>query len=171
MLPNDTTRRSFVELVGSGVALGGGATGVVGSASNGRFRATLSPARGADTNARGTALFDVGPDENRLDYRLVVADVEGVTDAHIRLHIGGIPENPPPEDLVAWLYPHDGPSGDHIPGRFSGVLAAETITDDDVTGHLDGSLDDLLEWIRSGDAFVRVDTSQFEDGALTGDIR
>ncbi|WP_380680774.1 CHRD domain-containing protein [Salinigranum sp. GCM10025319] len=94
MLPNDTTRRSFVELVGSGVALGGGATGVAGSASDSRFRASLSPARGADTNAHGTALFDVGPDENRLDYRLVVANVTGVTAAHIHLHIGGDPGEP-----------------------------------------------------------------------------
>jgi hypothetical protein len=55
-----------------------------------------------------------------------VANIENVTMAHIHVAPAGV--NGP---VVVWLYP-EGPPPVTIPGRFSGVLATDTITDEDV---------------------------------------
>lgn len=166
-------RRSVIRLAASGVVLGS-AAGVATGSTEDQFNAHLTPARGTETKARGKAVFDLGSGGNELEYTLVVANIRDVTEAHMHLHLVGIPENPPPDDLVAWLYPEAGSSSEHIPGRFSGVLAEGTITDADVLeadGDFDGSLDDLVEAMRRGDAFVRVNTDRYPDGAIVGDVR
>lgn len=120
----------------------------------------------ADTLARGQAVFQLSRDGSELSYRLIVANLENVTMAHIHLAPAGV--NGP---VVAWLYPSEAPA-QLIPGRFSGVLAAGTITEDDLVGQLAGhSMEDLMEEIRLGNTYVNVHTEQYPAGEIRGQIR
>lgn len=118
-----------------------------------------------ETDARGVAIIKLGND-GQLTYRLNVANIENVLMAHI--HVGGPDENGP---VVVWLYPEDGPPPQLIEGRFQGTLATGTITGDDLVGPLEGhSLEDLLDHIRAGNAYVNVHTEQHPGGEIRGQI-
>jgi len=139
------------------------------AASANHFVATLSGAEEvppADTRARGVATFRLSSDGTELAYRLIVANIENVTMAHIHLAPAGA--NGP---VVVWLYPA-GPPPQLIPGRSQGVLAEGTITDASLVGVLAGaSLADLVAEFVAGNAYVNVHTSQFPPGEVRGQIR
>lgn len=117
-----------------------------------------------DTQARGVAIIKLD-NKGDLTYKLNVANIENVLQAHI--HLGQPDENGP---VVAFLYP-DGPPPVLIPGRFGGTLAAGTITDADLVGPLaGGTIDDLLDQIRAGNAYVNVHTQQNPGGEIRGQI-
>ena len=119
-----------------------------------------------ETMATGEALFQLSKDGESMSYRLIVANIENVTMAHIHLAPAG--QNGP---VVLWLYPA-GPPPELIPGFTNGVLSTGVVTADDLVGELAGSsLDDLLEKIENGDAYVNVHTTQFPGGEIRGQIR
>ena len=120
-----------------------------------------------DTLARGQAVFQVAADGESIHYRLIVANLENVTMAHI--HLAPVGANGP---VVVWLYP-DGPPPQLIQGRFSGVLATGTITAANLVGPLDGAetLEDLVDLMMAGDTYVNVHTSQYPAGEIRGQIR
>jgi hypothetical protein len=119
-----------------------------------------------DTRARGQAIFQLSQDGTELQYKLIVANIENVTMAHI--HIAPAGANGP---VTAWLYP-PGPPPQLIPGRSNGVLADGVITADNLVGPLAGqTLSDLLALLRSGDTYVNVHTSQWPAGEIRGQIR
>jgi hypothetical protein len=133
------------------------------------FRADLS---GADqvppvtSSASGHAEFRVSEDALSIDYDLHVANIENVTMAHIHLAPAG--QSGP---VVAWLYP-PGPPPEPIPGRSDGRLATGTITADELRGPLEGQpLDELVEAIRRGEAYVNVHTQAHPPGEIRGQIR
>ncbi len=116
------------------------------------------PAR--DTLAQGQAIFRLSKDGTELHYRLIVANIENVTAAHIHLAPAGM--NGP---VVAPLYV-SGP----ISGRFSGVLAEGVITS--LNGPLLGQpLSALITAIEDAGAYVNVHTTQFPGGEIRGQIR
>jgi hypothetical protein len=118
-----------------------------------------------DSRAQGQATFQLSDDGDELTYRLIVANIQNVTQAHIHL---GAPTAT--GGIVVWLYP-DAPPAVLIPGRSSGVLAEGTITEDDLVGTLEAdSLEDLLAEIRAGNAYVNVHTSQFPPGEIRGQL-
>jgi len=133
------------------------------------FTARLSGAEEvppADTRARGQATFRLSADGTELAYRLIVANIENVTMAHIHRAPSGA--NGP---VVAWLYP-GGPPAQLIPGRSQGVLAEGVLTAANLVGPLAGaSLEDLVAELAAGDAYVNVHTSQFPAGEVRGQIR
>ncbi len=101
-------------------------------------------------------------------YKLIVANIENVTQAHIHLAPAGA--NGP---VVVWLYP-EGPPAELIPGRFNGVLAEGFITAGDVVGPLAGEeepLEELLVRMALGETYVNVHTVQFPPGEVRGQIR
>jgi hypothetical protein len=118
-----------------------------------------------DSRARGHAMFRLSADGTELHYTLVVANILNVTQAHI--HVG------PPTgtgDVVAWLYPAAPPS-QLIEGRSSGVLGEGVITDASLVGPLAGmTLEDLLEEIMEGNAYVNVHTQQIGAGEIRGQL-
>jgi hypothetical protein len=115
--------------------------------------------------ARGTTVFRLSDDGSELHYRLNVANLHDVTQAHIHLAPAGA--NGP---VVAWLYP-SGPPAQLIPGRTSGTLATGTITSASLVGPLaGGSVADLMDAIRDGNTYVNVHTSQFPPGEIRGQI-
>jgi hypothetical protein len=147
------------------LALGG--TAMAGS--NRNFVAHLSGGEEVppvETLAQGQAIFQLSKDGTELHYKLIVANIENVAQAHIHLAPAGV--NGP---VVAWLYP-EGPPAVLIEGRFSGVLAEGTITADSLVGPLAGeSLDTLLDHMRDGNTYVNVHTSQNPPGEVRGQIR
>jgi hypothetical protein len=119
-----------------------------------------------DTRARGQAIFQLNHDGTELQYKLIVANIENVTQVHI--HVAPAGTNGP---VTAWLYP-SAPPAQLIPGRSNGVLADGVITAENLVGPLAGqSLDDLLALMGSGGTYVNVHTSQWPAGEIRGQIR
>lgn len=117
-----------------------------------------------DTPARGVAIIKF-TEAGELTFKLNAANIENVLQAHI--HIGPAEANGP---VVAFLYP-DGPPPVLIPGRFGGTLASGTITAADLVGPLTGgTIADLLDEIRAGNAYVNVHTVQNPAGEIRGQI-
>lgn len=148
------------------------AVSAAGASAQGHSRNFVAPLSGAqevppaDTNARGLAKFQLSKDGTELSYKLIVANIENVTMAHIHLAPAG--QNGP---VVAWLYP-DSPPPQLIPGRTNGILATGTITGDDLVGPLAGeSLNVLLDEMRDGNTYVNVHTNRFPGGEVRGQIR
>jgi hypothetical protein len=132
------------------------------------FRANLSGDQEvppADTRARGQAIFQLSKDGTEISYKLIVANIQNVTQAHI--HLAPVGVNGP---VVVWLYP-SAPPAQLIPGRFNGVLAEGVITDASLVGPLLGNeLSVLIDALISGNAYVNVHTSQFPPGEIRGQI-
>ena len=117
------------------------------------------------TKARGQAIFQLSKDGSELSYKLIVANIENVTQAHIHLAPRG--ENGP---VVAWLYPA-GPPPELVEGRFSGVLAEGVIMVDDLVGPLEeASMADLIDEMLAGNTYVNVHTLQYPPGEVRGQI-
>lgn len=138
-------------------------------ASERNFVAQLSGGQEVPPNAsraRGVATLQLSGDGTELAYRLVVANIENVTQAHIHLAPAGANGS-----VVAWLYPGS-PPAQLIPGRTQGVLAEGTITGASLIGPLAGQpLQALVDQLVAGNAYVNVHTSQFPPGEVRGQIR
>jgi hypothetical protein len=140
-----------------------------------RFVAPMSGAEEnppVDTNATGVATFKLSSDETELSFRLIAANIENTIMAHIHCGPAGVNGS-----IALWLYP-DAPPPALIPGRFQGVLATGTATSADIVPVADSAacpggvadLDDLLEKMRTGGAYVNVHTTQFPGGEIRGQI-
>lgn len=119
-----------------------------------------------DSGAQGQVQFRVSDDGESMHYKLVVANIENVTQSHIHLAPRGVNGG-----IVVWLYP-PAPPLQLIPGRSQGVLAEGDITAANLTGALAGvPLADLIAQIRAGNTYVNVHTSQFPPGEIRGQVR
>lgn len=158
-----TSRRRFVAAVGVG-GLSLTATGVAAASGHTRnFRAHLSGENEippVDTDAQGQANFQLDEAGDQLRYRLLVANIEDVVAAHI--HCAPAGANGP----VGVTLFSGGPTSD------SGTLAEGTITAPD-DGNECGweTLADVVEAMRSGDAYVNVHTKANPPGEIRGQIR
>jgi CHRD domain len=134
-----------------------------------KFEATLSGKQQAppiDTPAHGTATFTLSTTGKSLTYRLWVADIDGVSMAHI--HIGPEGQEGP---VAAWLYPSKPPAVVKE-GKFTGVLARGTITAAELIGPLQGkTIADLVADIKAGNAYVNVHTTAHPAGEIRGQIK
>lgn len=118
-----------------------------------------------DTRAQGQATFRLSDDGTSLHYRLVVANIENVLQAHIHMAPAGVNGG-----IVVWLYP-SAPPAVLIPGRSQGLLAEGTIEDADVINALAGQgVAGLLEQIRAGNTYVNVHTTKFPPGEIRGQL-
>ncbi len=115
-----------------------------------------------DTRARGNAVFHVSRDGSELSYKLIVANISNVVQAHIHLAPAGTNGS-----VVAFLFGFEPPGG-----RVNGVLAEGTITEADLIGPLAGqSIADLVAEMSAGDTYVNVHTIDFPPGEVRGQIR
>jgi Cu/Zn superoxide dismutase len=128
------------------------------------FKAKLTPKEEVakpKSKASGKAEFKVSADGKSMSYKLHVKNLTDASAAHI--HTGKKGENGPP---VVGL------SSEAKQGKFSGVLAEGTITDKDLMGSLQGkTVQDLVDLIKSGDAYVNVHTTANPDGEIRGQLK
>ena len=142
------------------------------NANGGNFGTPLSgpeevmPAGVVNTsNARGNAIFQLSADGLSLSYKLIVANIENVFQAHI--HRGPVGTN---GGIVVWLYPSTAPvAGPLGGGRINGVIAEGTITAANLVGSLQGQpLSALLDILTTANAYVNVHTNDGVAPANTG---
>ena len=136
--------------------------GVAGAATTSTtFVAVLSPVAGCPTSGRGVAIVTVTK-EGTLEYRLVVANLENVTAAHI--HRGSTTGGVGLPGAVAFLYEAASPVDVHD----KVVLASGTIT---ATVEPDLTVEELAAELLGGTSFyVNVHTTECPTGALAGDL-
>ena len=118
------------------------------------------------TKAHGEVLFYLDKDRNELRYKLIVKNIDDVTQVHLHLA--------PKEktgDYIAWVYP-SAPPPKLKRGMFSGTLAEGTITAADLQGPMAGkTISDLVQKIKGGDVYVNVHTEQNKEGEIRGQVR
>jgi hypothetical protein len=116
------------------------------------------PAR--DTQARGTAIFQLSPDGAEMRYRLIVANIDNVVAAHI--HCGDFGINGP---VGVNLFVGGIPGS----GAFNGVLAVGVITSPNPgNGCGWATVQDVVDAIVGGGAYVNVHTNDGLDPTNTG---
>jgi hypothetical protein len=114
------------------------------------------------TTANGDVKFELISEGKELRYKLHVQDIENPTAAHI--HRGMKGKNGPP--LVTLF------SGPKKEGKFSGDLAEGTVSAKDLMTDLKGkSIEELVQIIKSGDAYVNVHTIANPDGEIRGQLK
>lgn len=133
------------------------------NANGGNFGTPLSaeeevmPAGVVNTsNARGNAIFHLSADGTTLSYKLIVANIENVFQAHIHRGVAGVNGG-----IVVWLYPSTAPTpGPLGGGRIQGPIAEGTITAANLVGSLAGQpLSALLTLLENGGAYVNAHTN------------
>ena len=133
------------------------------NANGGNFGTPLSPGEEVmptgvvnTSNAVGNAIFHLNAEGTELSYKLIVANIENVFQAHIHRAAAGA--NGP---IVVWLYPSTAPTaGPFGGGRLDGVIAEGTITAANLVGSLAGQpLSALIDLIRTGGTYVNAHTN------------
>lgn len=121
------------------------------------------------TNAQGQAKFKLAEDETSIDFKLIVANIDDVTQAHIHCGTEGLNGG-----ITVFLYgfgPVVSPDG---------ILSEGTITAANVRtvapsaacpgGIAAGDLNAVIEKIRGGGAYVNVHTLQNPGGQIRGQL-
>jgi hypothetical protein len=141
--------------------------GALAAAGPRNYRAHVASPEGTETRGQGQAIFRFSADGTELTYKLNVANIENVTQAHIHL-APAVGANGP---VVLWLYPSGAPAV-LIPGRSNGTLGEGTVTAANLVGLLAGmSLDDLKAKMDAGLTYVNVHTTANPAGEIRGVIR
>ena len=120
-----------------------------------------------ETSAQGQAIFKLSADGSELSYKLIVANIENVFQAHI--HIGPAGVNGP---IAVWLYPSTTPGAGPLgQGRIQGPIAEGTITSANLINQGTTGITtvaQLIAAIESGNAYVNVHTNDGVAPANTG---
>lgn len=120
-----------------------------------------------ESRAQGQVIFTLSKDGTVLHYKLIVANLDGITAAHI--HCGAEGVNGPP---IAWLFAGG-------PTDVNGILSEGSITDADVLdrsatachGVAVATMEDLITRLRNGTAYVNVHTTSYGGGEIRGQIK
>jgi hypothetical protein len=132
------------------------------------FTAHLSPSNEIsttpiDSKGTGQVIFTLSDDGTELHYKLIVANIDEVTQSHI--HCGEEGSNGP---AVVFLF-------EFVEGGVTenGVVIEGTITEEDIMATCEGlsTFEDLLELMRSGGAYANVHTVTYPGGEIRGQIR
>ena len=114
-----------------------------------------------ETNAHGVFIATLSPDGKSITFKLIVANMENVTMAHI--HIGDLATNGP---VVVFLFHTETPVA-----RQDGILSQGTFTASDFKGPLMGqAFSALINAIMNGDAYVNVHSTQHPAGEIRGQV-
>ena len=120
-----------------------------------------------ESDGNGVAQFQLSEDGTTMEYKLVVANTENITQAHI--HIGPRGVNGP---VVVFLYGFN-PAGTSE----NGVLAEGSFTSANLIarpttpiGPFNATMDALVAAMRSGNAYVNVHTFAFPGGEIRNQV-
>jgi hypothetical protein len=116
------------------------------------------------TNASGDADLDVEIEDGQrvVDYNIFVNNIDRVTQAHI--HQGSSNETGP---IIVPLFNASTPTG-----PVTGQLAEGQFTSANFVGPLQGrQLDDLIDLMQNGTAYVNVHTEQNPNGEIRGTVQ
>jgi hypothetical protein len=117
-----------------------------------------------ESQGTGSATFSLSKDGTEIHYRLIVANIEDVTQSHI--HIAAEGENGP---VVVFLF---GFVADGV--TTNGVLAEGTFTQADLIARpaigFGATMEELLAAMRSGNAYVNVHTVVLPAGEIRNQI-
>ena len=114
-----------------------------------------------ETNAHGVFIATLSADGKSITFKLIVANMENVTMAHI--HIGDSATNGP---VVVFLFHTETPVA-----RQDGILSQGTFTASDFKGPLMGqAFSALINAILNGDAYVNVHSTQHPAGEIRGQV-
>jgi hypothetical protein len=112
------------------------------------------------TGAKGT--FTLLFYQDALSFELNVDGIMNPTGAYI--HLGKKGENGP---AIAGLF-----AGPAKEGLFNGILAQGAITPESLLGEFQGKpIADLVRLLKSGNAYVNIQTETFPDGEIRGQIK
>ena len=140
------------------------ATPVVAVKQHTNYRAILRGSNqnpSVETNAHGVFIATLSPDGKSITFKLIVANMENVTMAHI--HLGDSATNGP---VVVFLFHTETPVA-----RQDGILSQGTFTASDFKGPLMGqAFSALLNAIMNGDAYVNVHSTQHPAGEIRGQV-
>jgi hypothetical protein len=114
-----------------------------------------------DSKGTGQAHMRLNKEETELSFKVTVANLDNVTQAHIHMAPAGVNGFP-----VAFLF---GPDPD--PSAQNGVLAEGVITEADLIGPLTGNFAGLVEALRAGNIYVNVHTSANPGGEIRGQLK
>ncbi|HEY5512833.1 MAG TPA: CHRD domain-containing protein [Geomonas sp.] len=135
-----------------------------GFAAEKSFKAKLTPkeeTKKPKSKASGKAEFKLSEDGKSMTYKLHVKNIMDPTAAHIHMGKKGA-DGPPVVGLAS----------EAKKGKVSGVLSEGMIMDKDLMGDLQGkTVADLVNLIKSGDAYVNVHSSANPDGEIRGQIK
>jgi hypothetical protein len=113
-----------------------------------------------DTDASGDAELEFAEGEDEIEYFIDVQDIVDVTAAHI--HMGSEGEV---GDVVATLY------SDDASGELDGELTSGNLGASQLEGPLEGQeIEDLVDLIEDGEAYVNVHTLENPDGEIRGQL-
>ena len=142
-----------------GITITGGA-----AAGGGNFRTHCqggSEVPPVTSDGQCQAIFKLTDGGRALEYKLIVANIEFVTQAHIHLAPAG--QN---GGVIAFLFGFV-PEGATV----NGTLAQGILTDADLRGALAGkSIADLVAELAAGNAYVNVHTQAHPSGEVRGQI-
>ena len=118
-----------------------------------------------DTRASGNAVFRLSADGSALHYKLITAGLQNVTQSHV--HLGPPTANGP---VVVFLF-------GFVAGGVTqnGILAEGTLTESDLIARpaigFGGTMEELVQAMRSGGAYVNVHTVAVPSGEIRGQVR
>jgi len=124
------------------------------------FFVELSPENevmNVESDAMGTAHFEVSDDGDTLDYWIHVEYLEGATAGH--LHSGSADEDGPVE---LFLFHNDEPMD------YNGDIASGTLHADDLVGDL--SWEEFSMALVAGDVYANIHTEDYPDGEIRGQL-
>jgi len=121
-----------------------------------------------DSQGQSQAIFHLSKDGDALTFKLIASNIEGVTQSHI--HCGPPGVNGP---VVVFLYGFN-PAGVAPNGILNqGTITAANVIARPASAICPGgvaSLDDVIEKMNNGGAYVNVHTLVFPGGEIRGDI-
>ncbi len=120
-----------------------------------------------DTSASADFKLKVASDGMSARYDLTIKEpIDDAIMAHLHLAPAGSNGG-----VVVWLYPHDGPPPAAPTGEgFTGRLAKDVITPDDLVGSLAGDWDGFLEALEDGSLYVNVHTLDNPGGEVRDQV-
>lgn len=119
------------------------------------------------TNGQGQALFKLAPDGNSIDFKLIAANIENVTQSHIHC---GLPGTNGP--VVVFLYgfgPIVSPNG----VLSQGTITAANVIPRPASAACPGgvaTLADVIAKLQSGGAYVNIHTTANPGGEIRGQV-